>query len=383
MLRKTDLLIITPATTGGSWIFFDGFLKKIDPSLSISICSAQELKIKPSGIRVFHFPMPRYDRYGLLINSKSVFMMAYAFPLLILASFVIMIDRPYLIVSNGFATGYGVLPISRLTKSKLVISHHGYFEGYVPRIIGKLLKKFQSYIKLVVVNSATSEKDVAKIIPRKKLLVVEHWADQQFFLERNRQQLRSRMGLDKKFVIVFVGRIDREKHAHLILETATKQLLKRDFVFIFVGHGELEKMVHEKSKMHSNIRYMGYLSEQEKLAEVLTVADLVWSYADEGYLARPAVEALACGTPLLISEKPAIMRKAEKGIKISDDLVRGIGWLIKTRNPTEDAKFLLKLKNSNLLNDKFRAYCKAYAKQNYSLQNLDSFIQFVSKSLDK
>jgi glycosyltransferase involved in cell wall biosynthesis len=383
MSRQTDLLIITPATTGGSWIFFDGLLKKLDPSIAVSICSAQKLKMNYEKMRFFYFPMPRYDRHGLLINSELLFMVAYSIPMLLFSSIVALIEKPRLIVSNGFAGCYGILPIAKLTNSKLIISHHGYFSGYLPKIAGKFLEIFQSPIDLVAVNSTTSEKDVGAIIEQKKILIVEHWADPKFFLERNRKQLRLKLGLDKKFVVVFAGRIDREKHVHFIIETAEKNILNEDFAFIFIGRGELENMVQKAIKVHPNISYVGYLSDQEKLAEFLTVADVVWSYADEDYLARPAVEALACGTPVVISEKPAIMRKAEKKVTVSSELVRGIGWLIDTSNPTKAANFLLNLKNSGILTDAFRTYCRSYAKERYSIQNLDLFVRFVHKLLGK
>jgi len=381
MSRRTDILIITPATTGGSWTFFDGFLRRLDPSIQISVCSGQKLEKKPHKMQFFSLPMPRYDKYGLLINSQIAFVIAYSIPLLLLANLVMLIERPRLIIGNGFGSCYGVLPISRLAKSKMIISHHGYFARYVPESLNKLIGKLQRFVDLVVVNSATSKKDVETIISKKKLRVIEHWADQQFFQDRNREQLRSDLGMNGKFVIVFAGRIDREKHVPFILETAMEPSLKNDFLFYFCGTGEMAKQVQENSNIHSNIRYLDYISDRDILANLFTAADLVWAYADESYLARPAVEALACGTPILVSDKPAVIRKAMEGVKVPEELVKGIGWIIKIQDPSEAAKFLLRLKDTRILDDNLRNNCKVYARQKHDVRNLDAFISFVIRSI--
>jgi glycosyltransferase involved in cell wall biosynthesis len=381
VFKRTDLLIITPATTGGSWAFLDGFLRRLGPSVSMSICSSQELQKKPWDARMFSIPLPRYDKYGLLINSRMIFAIVYNIPLLVLANLVLLIEKPRLVIANGIASGIGLLPLSSLIRSKMIISYRGYLGEQLKGFVRRLIAGFQRFFSLVIVNSETSKRDLERIIPMNKLMIVRHSADESFFLHRDRQKLRSELGLDQKFTILFVGRIDREKQAPLLLEVAKSPSLRKGFMFLFAGIGESAKDVREASKVFPNIRYLGYIVKREEIAELLTSADVVWAYADETYLARPAVESLACGTPILVPETPAVLRRAHEGVRVPEELVRGVGWIIKERRPDDVAKKILNLKGSGLLNDQLRTYCREYALEKHSRRNLDAVVDLAAQML--
>jgi glycosyltransferase involved in cell wall biosynthesis len=381
VFKRTDLLIITPATTGGSWAFLDGFLRRLGPSVSMSICSSQELQKKPWDARMFSIPLPRYDKYGLLINSRMIFAIVYNIPLLVLANLVLLIEKPRLVIANGIASGIGLLPLSSLIRSKMIISYRGYLGEQLKGFVRRLIAGFQRFFSLVIVNSETSKRDLERIIPMNKLMIVRHSADESFFLHRDRQKLRSELGLDQKFTILFIGRIDREKQAPLLLEVAKSPSLRKGFMFLFAGIGESAKDVREASKVFPNIRYLGYIVKREEIAELLTSADVVWAYADETYLARPAVESLACGTPILVPETPAVLRRAHEGVRVPEELVRGVGWIIKERRPDDVAKKILNLKGGGLLNDQLRTYCREYALKKHSRRNLDAVVDLAAQML--
>lgn len=143
-----------------------------------------------------------------------------------------------------------------------------------------------------------------------------------------------------------------------------------------MGSGELVTILKKLEKKRKNVRYLGYIYDRAKLRDLYKSADLVWSFADETYIARPAVEALACGTPVLIVDAPAVLRKAAHGIKISHELIpKNIGWVVDKDDLEEILELVNRIKRENIIDENIRANCMEYARKRHNKNNMKAAIE--------
>lgn len=97
---------------------------------------------------------------------------------------------------------------------------------------------------------------------------------------------------------------------------------------------------------------------------------------DETYVARPAVEALACGTPVLFVDVPAILRKAKHGAKINHELIpKDIGWIVDKDDLEGILGLINKIKCENIIDENLRAKCIEYARKRHSKNNMKAAVE--------
>ncbi|MCL4386049.1 MAG: hypothetical protein M1326_07035 [Cyanobacteria bacterium] len=107
---------------------------------------------------------------------------------------------------------------------------------------------------------------------------------------------------------------------------------------------------------------------------------MLWSYADETYLAKPAVESLASGTPILIPDVPALIKKAKEKIRINTSLVpKEIGWIVDKENLDEIIKLIIGLKENRLMLNKMKNNCYKFALERHSKKNIEFAIKMLSQ----
>ena len=153
---------------------------------------------------------------------------------------------------------------------------------------------------------------------------------------------RSRLGLDGKFGIVFVGRLEDYKGIHEMFD-ALDLVAKRDpsAVLLVVGKGSLQPLVESKCRTHnSNCIYLGSLDDNA-LLEVLVSCDLhILPSWHEAYGVICA-EALSCGLPSVVTTASGCSDLIEDGVN---------GFIIAPRNAALLAEAILKVStNPSLL----------------------------------
>ena len=97
------------------------------------------------------------------------------------------------------------------------------------------------------------------------------------------------MNLQKKYDLIFIGRLVKNKGLKLFLEAARKLNLKA----VIVGDGPL------KGKSESNITFYGWAKDPEEIAKLMNQSRVlvVSSYNEGG--PRVLLEAMACGVPVI------------------------------------------------------------------------------------
>ncbi|MBO3754114.1 MAG: DUF2341 domain-containing protein [Candidatus Brockarchaeota archaeon] len=381
-LQKSSLLIVTPEMAGGSWVSIYELVRTVFPNTKITVVTLGHPKETPHGMLAFKLPYPSYQKLGPHIGSNPLFVLLYKVPLFLMSTIVSFIYRPKIIIGNGFMTSIACVFSARIIRARIVASFHGHIRHTICPSIRNIIRALCHSFDLVTVNSIGSKEDASLVVDPSKILLVEHSADDIFFQKQNRERLRKEMGLEDKFVILYVGRMDIEKVFDTLLEVFRQLRVANDIVLLVVGSGKMEKEVRSLEKKTASIRYFGYLTDKRLLAALYKVADIVWSYADETYLARPAVEALASGTPIMIPNRPAILKKAKAGIKIDPKLVPPeIGWIVDPSDISAIVQLILSIKAQKSVLYQMRDRCVEYARKKYSTERLRGILAKLAINL--
>lgn len=375
--KSGTLLIATPELGGGSWICIYELVKVAFRHSETVVATLGLPKENPKGVKVFKIPYPSYQKMSQNISSNVLFVSLYKLPLFLMLTIVSLIYRPETIIGNGFITSIGCIVPAKIIRARMIAAFHGHISHTISLSIRRAIRGLFNSFDLVTVNSIGSKEEASMLVDPRKILVIEHSAEEIFFQNRDRDELRKKMSLKNKFVILYVGRMDAEKNFDALLSSFRSFDDSKDIMLLIVGTGNLEDQVRSMEKELANIKYFGYLTDREQLAELYTVADVVWSYADETYLAKPAIESLASGTPIIISDKPAIYKKARAGIRINPKLVpKEIGWIVDPSDKSAFVRLIYSIKAKKGVLNQMRHNCVRYAKTKHSPE---SFRKTVAK----
>jgi len=184
-----------------------------------------------------------------------------------------------------------------------------------------------------------------------------YWVDLKHFKPMNLKESRKKIGVDDRFTVLFVGRLIPIKGIKLLVEIAHEL---DQIQFLFIGAGPLESFLKNTSKQNSNIKFLGQIQNYD-LPAYYNSADIfcIPSQYEEG-LGRVVMESVACGIPVVGSNRGGISEALNKTISI---------LLEPTHDNLKNAIKMLHLDNKQL--KALKMDCRNYATMNYSEQNLD------------
>lgn len=379
--KRKKILVLTPTLSGGSWLFTEKILEELAKTgRQVLVLSLGKKLHKNKHLSYFSLPYPHYDRWGGIPSRHPLLAFFWFLPLYILGLFFLIFYRPTLVVTNGCSLGAILAPFAKLFKKHFVLMYHTclYRHRGLKNIVSRTSFTFMGKIAdLAVVNSADSYEDISVIMPPQKVIINNLWADNLFFAG----PIPERTGATT-FNILYVGRLDEDKVCIPLIEIAKKLKSNNEFSFTFVGVGGLDPSLRQLSRTQSNIKYLGYIKEREKLKDLYQDADLVWSNSDKNYLSIPALEALASGTPIMIPNQPGLLNKIEDKIEVEKSLVPPqIGWLVEVNNLENIIDLIFQIKSKGISKEMRRA-CRDYAEKNYSERNLEKTVKAVNEIME-
>ena len=112
-------------------------------------------------------------------------------------------------------------------------------------------------------------------------------------------------------IILYVGRIEKYKNIDVLIKSM-KYL--RDMKLYIAGRGSFEeklKKIAEKTKVKNRVKFLGFVSEEEKYRWLKTCSVFVNLSQVESF-GITVLEALACGKPAVVSGESALKEFAEK-----------------------------------------------------------------------
>ncbi|WP_235841633.1 glycosyltransferase [Confluentibacter sediminis] len=237
---------------------------------------------------------------------------------------------------------------------KYFVMPHGMLDPYFQKAEGRRLKAIRNWLywKLIeykVVNNADGllftceeERLLAKqpfkpYKPKKEYIVglgVDvppiHNADMDKAFQNCCKSLENRPFL------LFLSRIHQKKGVDLLLEAYKRCISEVDLDLVIAGPGcesdygkYLLKTVSEDSKLKSRVHFTGMLSGNAKWGAFYNADAFILPSHQENF-GIAVVEALACGTPVLISDKVNIWREIKNGNGgfVEQDDLRGTTNLI-------------------------------------------------------
>ena len=178
----------------------------------------------------------------------------------------------------------------------------------------------------IVVTSLSAKKRVAKIFgPKSEITIIPNFVDHKTF--------RPIKGVERKFDVISVGRLAKQKHHEMLLQT----LAGTNFKALIVGNGEQREKIQQKAVslgVHCTIQNA---VQHDKLPGLLNSAKCFALFSDYEGDPKTLIEALSCGLPVLTRNTQGcgeIIESSNAGITVSgpDDAKAWLLELITNEN---------------------------------------------------
>lgn len=378
-IKMHKLLITTPTLTSGSWVVIENLLPFLEKEFEINIVGLGEGR-SYKNIKITKIPYKSFETMNPKLGSNIFYNILYQFPLQLTNFYKLLSFDPQYILSNGFGPLIAILPLAKLLNKKVIVYYGSHLGVWLDKkYVLFLAKILNNFIDLMFVNSKDSLEDALRYIDIKKIKIIEHTTNFSAFTSIERENIRSKYNLKKDdFVIMLANRLVPSKNLPTLLLLINKIIndnKSSNIKFFFAGEGTMLNDVLDLEKKHPDrIKYLGKFGQTDKeaLKEWLTAADLIWTNAETTYMSIGGVEALAVGTPIIISNE--IYHQTR--IVPKDLIPEIIGWVVDHNDIDKMADLIEKIAE-NRLTDKMRAHAKLYALEKFSTKNLENAVELI------
>lgn len=321
-------------------------------------------KEKRKNLEIHRLPWLGFNLFHKL-EPYPVLEFLYLTPYLFVCTFFFLLKNNKkidVIHSQGFNASFIARIIAPIFKKKYVASTHAIYELDSSSFMSRMIKWTLSGADKVLTLSLPSRRELIKVgVPDEKIEVYHYWVNQKVFKPLNKDLAKKKLKWEKKFSVLFVGRLIEIKGMDILLDVA-KKIPQANFFFI--GSGPYEKKLKEESKSLKNIKLLGRV-DNYNLPIYYSAADVfvIPSKYEEG-LGRVILEALSSGTPVIGSNKGGIPEA------ISAD----VGILVKpTKKEFFDAINTLYKNKKRLLS--LTKNARKFAVENFSFKNAKKIVK--------
>lgn len=242
-------------------------------------------------------------------------------------------------------------------KGKLAINFHGSdlnLKNYLNKFFFFLIRKKLNLSNLIISPSDYYKKKINKLFPKQKIIVSPSSGVKDSFYS-------TPVNKNKSSNIIYISTISEEKGIFDLIEAFLDLNKDLDHIKLSIyGHGKKEPLFKLKKiiKNHNNIKFYGPLIHNELPAVLNRHKFLVFPSRAES-LGLIGLEALACGTPVVGSNLPAIQTYLKHDYN---------GLLFECANSSDLKAKMLKLLQDN---KKYQKLC------NNTRQSVSSFKQSI------
>lgn len=236
----------------------------------------------------------------------------------------------------------------------------------------KMLKDKKKYIdglgNLTVVGVSQWITDEAKksyvFSNVQDIIRVYNWIDEKVFYPRECLDIRKKLGLENKFIILSVASgWSNKKGLDKIKRVASN--LPSDMLIVLVGRCE-------DDVTETNIRLIGETKNVDELAELYSMADVYLNMSVEESFGKVSAESIMCGTPVIAFDSTA-----------NPEIVgENCGYVIKEFDEVEIMKILETIKHKTK-----KAYtdaCLEFGRVNFGKdKNVDIYVDLYKKMAEK
>lgn len=261
----------------------------------------------------------------------------------------------------------------------IVTSHGSDIMGYEawPRFHNVMFKVAKDCKKIIAISNHSKE-EIANIFKenKEKIITISNGYDEKTFYKAdyNKQEILKKLKINKPYdkIVCFAGRLAKNKGVDLLLQAA-KIYEEENILTLIIGDGEefnnLDKM-KEELKLN-NVFFIGN-QNHDILREIYNISDVCVVPSRQEAFGLVALEAIACGTPVVATNQGGI----------PDFVNDKVGILIKGEDVIELASSISKILNNEI---KFDSISLAkYAKDGYR-QDLfiDKLVDIYKENLNK
>lgn len=177
----------------------------------------------------------------------------------------------------------------------------------------KKMKKFENlsaYEAIIAISHATKKDLINNFdINERKIKVIPLGINASFF-KRNEEEIRkmrSRYHLDKDYLL-FVGAISKRKNTVRLVQAFAESPAAGEMTLVIAGsmgyQGEEVLQVIRRHGLEGRVKILGYFAEEDLPALYSGAEGFLFPTLYEGF-GIPILEAMACGTPVLVGNRGA------------------------------------------------------------------------------
>lgn len=214
------------------------------------------------------------------------------------------------------------------------------------------LKKSCRHADHILTVSEFSKKEIMKYlrVPEKKITVVPNAVDHAVYhpgyTESQIRQARDRFRIEKDYFL-YLGTIEPRKNLERLIGAYAKLCRKMEHVpqLVLAGQkGWLCERIYEKASrldMGNRILFTGYVSEKDSPVLMCGAKAFLFPSLYEGF-GMPPLEAMACGTPVIVSNTTAL-----------PEVTGSAGTMVDPKSETQICKAMERM----LMDDEYRREC--------------------------
>ena len=267
-----------------------------------------------------------------------------------------------LIHAQGFNASFITRLMVKFYNKRFIVSTHAIYEMDQNSLMAKMVKWTLKRADMILALSDASKKELVKIgINENKIDRFTYWVNQSIFKPMNKENAKINIGLQKNFIVLYVGRFVDIKGIDILLDVA--KIIREDLFFVYVGDGPLAITIREVSRKYSNVVLIGKVANH-KLPVYYSAADIlcVPSKYEEGF-GRIIIEAISCGTPVIASNRGGIPEAIDTSV----------GMLVEPTTEDFYKAILYLFKNPEILESK-RRLCRHYALKRFGSSNAEKIL---------
>lgn len=228
------------------------------------------------------------------------------------------------------------------------------------------LKGAQNAEKVITISKQVDRdtKELYKIEDDLRIIILNGY-DEELFKPKNitREEVLKRFNISKipEYIVFFAGKLAHFKGVDVLLKAAKiyENQLNGNVMTLIAGNGILyDELVELKNTLGlKNTFFLGHIN-QLQLVDLYNIADVSTVPSRSEPFGLVAIEALACGTPVVGTNQGGL----------PDFIIKDVGTLVKVEDDIDLAKAII---NELIRNDKKerRKQAYKYALNNFSLKN--------------
>ncbi len=295
-MRKAYVLTYQPITTKAKGKYFE------------KDANATIIRIPWFGKNLFH----KLEGYPILE-------FLYITPWLFIWTFTFLLFRGRKIQTvhaQGFNASFIARILRKLFRKKFVASTHAIYSLDPASRMSRWAKWALQPADNILTLSTPSKDELVRIGLRPDNIdVYRYWVDQKIFKPIDKQSAKQKVGWDKKFVVLFVGRFIKIKGIDILLNVARSTSIK-ELNFAFIGDGPMANNIRKDSEKLDNVLFIGKVDNKD-LPLYYNAADIfcIPSKYEEGF-GRVILEAISCGTPVVGSNRGGIPEAMDRSVGV-------------------------------------------------------------------